>query len=326
MRKLEKMPDTRWLGFHNPTGTWRFRVEHFSRYGLLDDDSDENDEADGVVPKNAPPSSHKKVLSLKEDSMEEEFHDEDVDTSVFQDSILHTSGKPGRVHFLVSEKIEEESEELEEDKDILEDEYDEEYFSGEYDSLAEEEQEEEFEEDEFDEEEEVLSEESESENVAPDSVMIVDRAAELGKKELARRVQGMKVANMFASIEKKPVHVVPKEASYFGSAPLEFKIDNFKGAKVSPDAAKSTKRMDVSLDKPSSIAKRTDFSKTSSGEPGLVSPRKYFKSKSTIGKGIPYKDSVTFKKEKQLVDSGLFMARSFRVGWGPGGVFIVNNG
>ena len=41
MKKLENMPETKWLGFHNPTGTWRFRVEHFSRYGLLDDEEDE---------------------------------------------------------------------------------------------------------------------------------------------------------------------------------------------------------------------------------------------------------------------------------------------
>ena len=296
-------------------------MEHFSRYGLLDEDSDENVEADGVVPRNAPSSSHKKVLNFKEASMEE-----DADASIFQDSILHTSGKPGRVHFHLSEKIEEDSEELYEDereKDILEDEYEGDYTSGEYDSITDEEQET-IDEHDFDEEEEILSEESNEENHPFESTMIVDRPAELKKKEMARRVQGMKVANMFASTEeKKPVHVVSREASYFGSAPLEFNIEDFKDSKKS---SASVKRADTSPNESSTTIKRTDFSMTSSSEPGLVSPRKYFKSKSTVMKGVPYEKSVTFKKETQLVDSGLFMGKSFRVGWAPGGVFIVNNG
>ncbi|KAJ3105705.1 hypothetical protein HDU97_007682 [Phlyctochytrium planicorne] len=40
-RKLESIPDTKFIGFNYLTGCWRFRVEHFSRYGLEDDDSDE---------------------------------------------------------------------------------------------------------------------------------------------------------------------------------------------------------------------------------------------------------------------------------------------
>ena len=40
LRKLMNMKQTTFLGFHQPTGTWKFRVEHFSKYGLLDDDEE----------------------------------------------------------------------------------------------------------------------------------------------------------------------------------------------------------------------------------------------------------------------------------------------
>ncbi|ORY36323.1 hypothetical protein BCR33DRAFT_722124 [Rhizoclosmatium globosum] len=40
--KLSKIEGTKMIGFNKSTGTWRFRVEHFSKYGL-DDDEDDGD-------------------------------------------------------------------------------------------------------------------------------------------------------------------------------------------------------------------------------------------------------------------------------------------
>ncbi|TPX54026.1 hypothetical protein PhCBS80983_g06070 [Powellomyces hirtus] len=40
MKKLEAMPDTEFQGYHNESGTWKFIVQHFSRYGLDDDDDE----------------------------------------------------------------------------------------------------------------------------------------------------------------------------------------------------------------------------------------------------------------------------------------------
>jgi nuclear pore complex protein Nup98-Nup96 len=56
--KLETMPETSFIGFNSNTGAWKFRVEHFSRYGL-DDDEDEQVEV---------PVSTSKDTSLMDDS------------------------------------------------------------------------------------------------------------------------------------------------------------------------------------------------------------------------------------------------------------------
>jgi hypothetical protein len=51
IEKLRNMPETTFMGFHVPSGAWKFRVEHFSIYGLAsDDESDENeDEEDSTT-------------------------------------------------------------------------------------------------------------------------------------------------------------------------------------------------------------------------------------------------------------------------------------
>ncbi|KAK0541761.1 hypothetical protein OC845_006909 [Tilletia horrida] len=39
--KLEKKADTKFLGFHAATGSWQFQVEHFSRYGIDEDEAED---------------------------------------------------------------------------------------------------------------------------------------------------------------------------------------------------------------------------------------------------------------------------------------------
>ncbi|KAL1917286.1 uncharacterized protein VTP21DRAFT_4942 [Calcarisporiella thermophila] len=43
IRKLRKMPDTEFIDFEPKTGTWIFKVQHFSRYGLEDEEEEEQD-------------------------------------------------------------------------------------------------------------------------------------------------------------------------------------------------------------------------------------------------------------------------------------------
>ncbi|KAI3656306.1 hypothetical protein MP638_000158 [Amoeboaphelidium occidentale] len=40
---MKSLKDTSFISFDTKTGTWKFSVEHFSRYGLLDDDDDEEE-------------------------------------------------------------------------------------------------------------------------------------------------------------------------------------------------------------------------------------------------------------------------------------------
>ncbi|KAF9193867.1 hypothetical protein BGZ50_006921 [Haplosporangium sp. Z 11] len=44
VKRLKRMTDTTFLDFTTDNGTWTFRVEHFSEYGLTDDDDVDNDE------------------------------------------------------------------------------------------------------------------------------------------------------------------------------------------------------------------------------------------------------------------------------------------
>ncbi|KAJ3112074.1 hypothetical protein HDU96_004969 [Phlyctochytrium bullatum] len=50
-RKLESVPGTKLLGFNPKTGQWRFKVEHFSRYGL-EDESEDSDSVGDEIPEN----------------------------------------------------------------------------------------------------------------------------------------------------------------------------------------------------------------------------------------------------------------------------------
>ncbi|KZV85023.1 hypothetical protein EXIGLDRAFT_753514 [Exidia glandulosa HHB12029] len=46
LRKLREMPETKFISFDIKSGTWTFTVEHFSKYGLGDDDDESTDGED----------------------------------------------------------------------------------------------------------------------------------------------------------------------------------------------------------------------------------------------------------------------------------------
>ena len=56
--RLKAVPDTKFQDFLPETGTWVFTVEHFSHYGMQDDD----DEADNFLSRGDSTTSHSKVL------------------------------------------------------------------------------------------------------------------------------------------------------------------------------------------------------------------------------------------------------------------------
>ncbi|KAJ3068817.1 hypothetical protein HDU98_008055 [Podochytrium sp. JEL0797] len=76
-KKLERMEGTKMIGFNRATGTWRFRVEHFSRYGL-DDESDDEEEGDGVVGMVNTVPAFSDELEIEDDEEEEEDDDESM--------------------------------------------------------------------------------------------------------------------------------------------------------------------------------------------------------------------------------------------------------
>jgi hypothetical protein len=53
------------------------------------------------------------------------------------------------------------------------------------------------------------------------------------------------------------------------------------------------------------------------------SPQKYLKDKSVQFNQIPFAKSILYGKQGNVCDAALFMGRSFRVGWGPGGVYTT---
>ncbi|KAJ3024711.1 UNVERIFIED_CONTAM: hypothetical protein HDU68_007869 [Siphonaria sp. JEL0065] len=71
-KRLESIEGTKMLGFNKKTGTWRFKVEHFSKYGF-----DEDDEEDGDVPAAAPVAVTCSVRQPKVPVLAEEFEIED---------------------------------------------------------------------------------------------------------------------------------------------------------------------------------------------------------------------------------------------------------
>ncbi|TPX47451.1 hypothetical protein SeMB42_g02447 [Synchytrium endobioticum] len=118
MKKLANMPNTQFVGFDNGQGIWRFRVEHFSRYGLDDDDDTEDDGA-----------TNASATEVEDNEMSGEEYEESIEQ--FQDSVErydHVDGFEQDVEEDASEQdaSEQEEEEAEEKAaaEKLEDYYD----------------------------------------------------------------------------------------------------------------------------------------------------------------------------------------------------------
>jgi nuclear pore complex protein Nup98-Nup96 len=286
MQKLEKMPSTKWLGFHNPTGTWRFRVEHFSRYGLIDDDSDE--EADErLVPQ------RDSELGVESDQIEEDSIPKDsfayvkkrhnsqfsIDSSSSQESQLSDIDSPEFLSDIETYSVasafsggterEKEGEDVAELNDLDFTHKERKYLYG---SMA---------------------------------------SSRIQQRDMARKVQTMK--SLFSTPRDSRAEMELKN-SYFSTKPMNYV------SRRDDDTDRSSKR-DLNRSSPNQLESRHDFaassflSKTSEN---LTSPKKYRKSctEEDFGNAIPQK-SIQLANEKEIVDAGLFMSRSFRVGWGP---------
>jgi nuclear pore complex protein Nup98-Nup96 len=304
MKKLEKMADTRWLGFHNPTGSWRFQVDHFSRYGLVDDD----ESAEAVVPQDAQERVDPIVDTTRIDLvLEQEDIDGEFEESILKDSFAHV--RKINSNGTDYEEYEQEDEEFDYD-DEEEIEYEEDF---------------EFEEEEDDDEEDDEAKADETTIMTIESLGEEDNeAAEIiavpmtiQKKETARKVQAMKAA-FFKRHEAEPS---PRTfaSSLFGKKPLEFKLT--KKEEVLEDAFALGEKRSLKVPSDSETKSRVGFSGEKEGK-SVLSPRKYLKRLPDSLKRVAFDKSLLYNRQKLAVDAGLYMGRSFRIGWGPDGTYI----
>ena len=156
------------------------------------------------------------------------------------------------------------------------------------------------------------------------------------EKTLSRHVQGMK-ASYFKQPDSSAVPTKTGAALYFGDKPLQFSVSASLQDHYEPSEPRSPGKRPERDTSPDSMRafpeSRNGFVSTHTNETeGIVkanrtapSPRKYLKSflDQRALKQIQLKDSVSYQKERLLVDSGLLMGRSFRVAWGPDGSFYA---
>jgi nuclear pore complex protein Nup98-Nup96 len=279
MTKLRNMPDTRFLGFEKVTGTWRFRVEHFSRYGLVDDDED--DQVVQSVPDT--PQVVKKVVQFDESESEEE-----------NDTFM----RPRPEKWLLVDEINKEKGELLEDSEK---------------SM---EEEEEFSEEDM---EEDADESDGSNSVAESDDLMLEKLSNdpvdpietsmstIQRIQLAHNVQNMKASLFQSSTPKKGVET---------RKPVTFSFVTEKRPIDEPDSIVP------------SLASRTEFNSLSIVPEG--SPMKYYRqndllvAKVNLRQPVPYERSI-IHESKSMIDAALFMGRSFRVGFGPSGMFTSVN-
>ncbi|KAI8592738.1 nuclear protein 96-domain-containing protein [Geranomyces variabilis] len=419
MKKLEAMPETEFLGYHNESGTWKFIVEHFSRYGLDDDDDDDDPGSDVQRAKLARASgSPRKTLSINQnqdanpfferaqvgsergqtdlgarsfhepdlngepvhlrrgygliDNDDDDDEENDTDESFeMNDSILAQKSMPSaspkrvlrgvgtRNWVDLAQDWHEESSESDENPDIkqrdgsMEVDADEELetttdtqsriafhgsplpdpFSDDAESPA----------------QATRRGLSRFEGGSPSPAQKPLNAQQL---EVAHNVQRLK-SSLFASSpahSQTPVKSRPQKAVKFSlPSSRHSPPPTSPGPSVPTTPQRSTAKRHqnessfaVEREQEESSASawhRSGFgvsrgadesdllqakSLGSDVKPALRSPKKYYK---TVAKTLqPFSESIAYGQEKAFLDPGLMMGRSSRVGWGPGGVFVVAGG
>jgi hypothetical protein len=312
MQKLERMPGTKWLGFHNPSGTWRFRVEHFSRYGLIDEDSDEEIDDDRLVPQEM-------EMDIRSTTVEEV---DEEDESIAKDSFAYIKG---RKKFIPNNSYSEEENEVSysgEDGDMSE---------GSESILSVESSSDQSEAEDLDGSDgslDVSSDFSSKERIPkqefietfpskPDLASALPSSASnvIQQRDMARKVQTMKSSLFSASREKKQDKI--PDNSLFGTEPLSFQFKE-----ESSDKASKREKTDSSPERKERDT-RSGFELSMKNESFLSSPKKYRRAfaLNEASKVTSLNQSVLYGNEKQIGDASFFMSRSFRVGW-AGQIFV----
>ncbi|KAJ3344175.1 hypothetical protein HDU91_000271 [Kappamyces sp. JEL0680] len=281
LKKLKSMPDTTFIGFEVITGTWKFRVEHFSRYGLVDDDDDDDDERQTVPETPVLP----RAVHLEEDL------EEDV-----EDTFL--KARPEKWS-LVKEVVQI-------DEDVL---ASDESFDEESDLLGDEESDEDYEEDDEEHGDELDEEELASEEeLAADSIdlprnPLQDSMPTVQRIQVARNVQSMKATFFQSPAPTKPVE--PTKPAFFSFTPEKRQV---------PDS-------DSQVPSFASRTEFSSLPVVPQGSPKkYVRQNDLLVGKVNLRQAVPYEKSVTFGTHTKT-DASFYMGRTFRAGFGPSGSF-----
>ncbi|KXS19623.1 hypothetical protein M427DRAFT_53029 [Gonapodya prolifera JEL478] len=344
VRKLKSKRETRFVSYSLATGTWTFRVGHFSRYGLNDDDDEP--QAPRVTRANArgvPAMSHGQLGNTTRDGrtlvrpLTVELDEwEEQDATFIENSFAFVQGK--RVVREIDLTIESLPDGDEQDDEVDEDgvaDFDLGDFS----------------------QRQVSFEDDDSENVP--SEVFPDNAAtiSLGQNhmasglagaspEIARNVQAAKASLHFGRAVALPVHasgtqddewrnasrseptvqVVPELPSSPRSrlAPEDFR--DIEGSEQEEDDFDGDQEMNAAMEQPVIVNKAKDV---------VRQPQLFFDEEQRPRSQNPVRSLNIIPKIRFshilysspsptsfFVDSGLSMGRSFRVGWGPGGVLV----
>ncbi|KAJ3178593.1 Nuclear pore complex protein Nup98-Nup96 [Geranomyces variabilis] len=378
MKKLEAMPDTEFLGYHNETGTWKFNVDHFSRYGLDDDDDEDEPVSDVRGAKLARASgSSRKALSIDQTEDANPFFERaqvgsergqtDLGAQSFDEPDVNVEPiQLRRGYGLVDNDDDEDDDEGDLDtssemnnsilgqkatpspspKRVLRG-----VGSRNWVDLAQDWQEEDSESDDFCDDLEMVPEDAPLRS-EKQSLTIAHSPLNAEQLEVAHNVQRLK-SSLFAASpthSQTPVKSRPQKAVKFSlpssrhspppTSPSPFVPETPKRSAVKRHQNESSFAVDREQEESSASAwhrsgfgvsrgaDENDLSQTNSSgsgvNPALRSPKKYYK---TVAKTLqPFSESIAYGQEKVFLDPGLLMGRSSRVGWGPGGVFVVAGG
>ncbi|KAK9710390.1 hypothetical protein K7432_008451 [Basidiobolus ranarum] len=294
IRKMKSIPETEFVDFNLDDGSWSFIVQHFSRYGLDDDDEEEEE--------TLPSSNNSKPLLAPEVVVEENVRVTNKRLLSDEDMV---DAPP--VSWLSPESDDSEREELYNSMDE----------SGIEDTFASPSQ-------------GIFMEAEESDHadigmigsqwgVSSNADLFKSSSSTLNESQQAKPwarqlgLEAHKVHVMQASLFRESVQdtnppllkPVSTAASSWSSKPDHEPVTSVR-------FGQDMEIQDESESLPENIheARNSHFSSARSIRPAKKHAR------------VTYEKSLSHSKSDCLVDAGLMMGRSFRVGWGPGGVMV----
>ncbi|KAJ3126875.1 hypothetical protein HK100_010035 [Physocladia obscura] len=399
-KRLESIEGTKMLGFNKATGTWRFRVEHFSKYGF--DEEDDGDINEGQIEEfssgNVPHDGETLKSVINKDDDYDDYDEDDEPSFMGNDSFAHVKSRKvlglptskvrdlrrfatqnlqkKSLEFLQQQQRQHQQEQQNQRQppilrnmsalDDMEEE-DEEVEIEENQDFEEAEEEEDEEEDEamqmggdildesllkmstaIHESNDQESNTSANENVIANvSLFSQDRKINVMRSALFQSdmsptgrsfcgVPGSNIgAQFFSASSKRGIESVMDYES--SSSPSLSKLNPINVSQEFLSQTPSKPKRDIipaELPSIQSLAKDEHVVpvviKKAVGSVVLASPMQSIHiphNEDSKSFGIvlpPLKDSIVNGRESYCVDAGLFMGRSSRVGWGPGGKFVVS--